>query len=149
MKDKYSIILLIFLCLIINLNAQSIEKESDNKTVKFSINLFYGRLSTGLSLNTKNILIIDNTPLDLNIKYDKKYLKNILLDLADESKDWYSNVLLYHLTRKDATLVYALTMEDFNEKGLFEYDEAIVSFWRESYKQKEIISWTEYIDKLP
>lgn len=52
--------------------------------------------------------------------------------LADTTKDWYANVLLYQLTNKDAS---SLIVVDTRNK------------WIEMSKDEDLNCWRSYLDK--
>ncbi len=151
MAIKKCILFFLFFKILNIAPAQSLILRSTNKDLKFSIVQMSERVK-GLAygfMSTKILLEINKPLIDTISNYDKNVLLDVLSNFENEELDWYSNALLYHLTKQDATIIYGITLEKIHEKGLFEYDKMTVDIWKSYFKETEFSKWTKYINELP
>lgn len=81
----------------------------------------------------KYLVFVKSVNLESWSNRDKKKLINRLAPmLADTTKDWYANVLLYQLMERDASSLFVV--ENRNE-------------WIERSKEDDLNFWKSYLDK--
>lgn len=81
----------------------------------------------------KYLAFVDSVNFESLANRDKNKLINRLVPmLTDSTKDWYTNVLLYQLTQKDASSL--IVVENRNE-------------WIEKSKDDDLNYWKSYFDK--